>query len=89
MKKNPSYMALLRPTRLSISEKSPTCTIKWSYTIIWQVRVLSLDRGQCYLLWCNFVNNSTQRGQYFVTSDSKSVAYIEISVSYCSVTLKK
>ena len=27
------------PTRLSISEKSATYTIKWSYTIIWQVRV--------------------------------------------------
>ena len=32
-------MALLRPTRLLISEKSATYTIKWSYTIIWQVRV--------------------------------------------------
>ena len=38
-KKNPSYTALLRPTRLLISEKSATYTIKWSYTIIWQVRV--------------------------------------------------
>ena len=38
-KKNPSYTALLRPTRLLISEKSNTYTIKWSYTIIWQVRV--------------------------------------------------
>ena len=37
--KNPSYTALLRPTRLLISEKSATYTIKWSYTIIWQVRV--------------------------------------------------
>ena len=41
MRKNPTYMALLRPTRLLISEKSATYTIKWSYTIIWQVRVLS------------------------------------------------
>ena len=39
MWKNPSYMALLRPTRLLISEKYATYTIKWSYTIIWQVRV--------------------------------------------------
>ena len=39
MRKNPTYMALLRPTRLLISEKSATYTIKWSYTIIWQVRV--------------------------------------------------
>ena len=38
MGKNPTYMALLGPTRLLISEKS-TNTIKWSYTIIWQVRV--------------------------------------------------
>ena len=37
--KNPSYTALFRPTRLLISEKSATYTIKWSYTIIWQVRV--------------------------------------------------
>ena len=39
MRKSPSYTALLRPTRLLISEKSTTYTIKWSYTIIWQVRV--------------------------------------------------
>ena len=39
MRKNPSYTALLRPARLLISEKSATYTIKWSYTIIWQVRV--------------------------------------------------
>ena len=41
MRKNPTYIALLGPTRLLISEKSATYTIKWSYTIIWQVRVLS------------------------------------------------
>ena len=35
-------MALLGPIRLLISEKSTTYTIKWSYTIIWQVRVLKL-----------------------------------------------
>ena len=34
----------------------------------------SLDRGQFYLLWCNFANNSTQRGQYYVISGSKIVA---------------
>ena len=39
MKKKPSYTALLGPTRLLISEKSATYTIKWSYTIICQVRV--------------------------------------------------
>ena len=39
MRKNPSYTALLRLTRLLISEKSATYTIRWSYTIIWQVRV--------------------------------------------------
>ena len=38
--KNPSYTALLRPTRLLISEKSATYTMKWSYTTIWQVRVV-------------------------------------------------
>ena len=31
----------------------------------------SSDRGQCYLLWCNFVNNSTEWGQYYVISGSK------------------
>ena len=40
MRKNPSYTALLRPTRLLIFKKSATYTIKRSYTIIWQVRVL-------------------------------------------------
>ena len=45
MRKNPTYMALLRPTRLLISEKSATYTIKWSYTIIWQVRVHSVARA--------------------------------------------
>ena len=39
MRKNPTYTALLRSTRLLISEKSGTYTIKWSYKIIWQVRV--------------------------------------------------
>ena len=42
MRKNPSYTALLGPTRLLISEKSATYTIKWSCTIIWQVRVPAL-----------------------------------------------
>ena len=37
--KNPSYTALLEPTRLLISEKSATYTIIWSYTIMWQVIV--------------------------------------------------
>ena len=36
-----TYTTLLGPTRLLISEKSATYTIKWSYTIIWQVRVLT------------------------------------------------
>ena len=39
MRKNPSYTALLRPARLLISEKSAAYTIKWSYSIICQVRV--------------------------------------------------
>ena len=39
MRKNPSYMPLLRPTCLLISEKSATYTIIWSYPIIWQVIV--------------------------------------------------
>ena len=39
MRNNPTYTALLGPTRLLISEKFVTYTINWSYTIIWQVRV--------------------------------------------------
>ena len=42
MRKNPSYMALLRPTRLLSSEKSATYMIQWSFTIIWQVKVRNL-----------------------------------------------
>ena len=34
-----TYTTLLGPKRLLISEKSNTYPIKWSYTIIWQVRV--------------------------------------------------
>ena len=49
----------------------------------------SLDRGQCYLLWCNVAKNSTQRGQYYAISGSKIVALIEVSVTCCSITLKK
>ena len=50
-------MALLGPTRLLNSEKSATYTIKWSYTIIWQVRVSILIKGvigllsKCFLLY--------------------------------------
>ena len=40
MRKNPSYTALLRPTRSLFPEKSATYRIKWFYTIIWQVRVV-------------------------------------------------
>ena len=57
MRKNPTYMALLRPTRLLISEKSTTYTIKWFYTIIWQVRVVDFAKGakdQKILLWGGF-----------------------------------
>ena len=36
------------PTRLLISEKSATCTIKWSYMIIWQVRVFQLPTYYCF-----------------------------------------
>ena len=39
MRKKSTYIALLGPTCLLISEKSATYMIKWSYTIIWQVTV--------------------------------------------------
>ena len=41
MRKKPTYTDLLGPTRLLISEKSVTYTINRSYTMIWQVRVVS------------------------------------------------
>ena len=44
MRKNPTYIALLGPTRLLISEKSATYMIKWHYMIIWQVGVLAFTR---------------------------------------------
>ena len=46
MRKNLTYTTFLGPTRLLIFEKSATYTIKWSYTIIWQVRVSELV-GKC------------------------------------------
>ena len=52
-------MALLRLTCLLISEKSATYTIKWSYTIIWQVRVslcfdekLHISKYKCFAISC-------------------------------------
>ena len=62
MRKNPSYTALLRPTRLLISEKSATYTIKWSYTIIWQVRVhkaFFLDNRILDSVHKSFLNQTT------------------------------
>ena len=47
-------MSLLRPTRLLISEKFATYTIKWSYTIIWQIRVLAMAAE--VTLGCKFDN---------------------------------
>ena len=41
--KKSTYSALLGTTRLLISEKSSTYTINWSYTIIWQVRVIDFS----------------------------------------------
>ena len=40
---------LLRPTRLFISEKSDIYRIQWSYTIIWQGRVI--ESYQIKVLW--------------------------------------
>ena len=43
--------SLINTYNFLISEKSATCTVKWSYTIIWQVRVFDLTpqdgRGHC------------------------------------------
>ena len=57
MRKNPSYTALLRPTCLLISEKSATYTIKWSYTIIWQVIVVKVKtiQGQMVQIFVAFL----------------------------------
>ena len=53
MRKNPSYTTSLRPTGLLIFEKYATYIIKWSYTIIWQVRVLQISHkvNSIYLIW--------------------------------------
>ena len=48
MRQNPTYMALLGPTRLFISEKSVT------YTIIWQVRVVLLALNQSLIITRKF-----------------------------------
>ena len=54
MRKNPSYPALLWPISLLISKRSANYTIKWSYTIIWQVRVNNiLCRDVTNQLWPN------------------------------------
>ena len=53
--KNPSYMALLWPTRLFIYDKYATYTIKWSYTIIWQVRVMKICE-ECFFKSSNYVS---------------------------------
>ena len=60
VRKNPSYTALLRPTYLLFTEKSATYTIKWSCTIIWQVRVVELMN----LDW--WVKCNIQFGTFFV-----------------------
>ena len=69
MKKNPSYTALLRPSRLLISEKSATYMNKWSYTIIWQVRVHTVlffyntyrkNQSQYIFFWLNWKPNFPQ-----------------------------
>ena len=73
MRKNPTYTALLGPTRLLISEKSATYTIKWSYTIIWQVRVLRpllsvrIIDSQGKFMMCLFTTHSmwTKDTQFF------------------------
>ena len=48
---------LIRSTRLLISEKSATYTIKWSYTIIWQVRVSHFNTCKTGYT-CNFLKKS-------------------------------
>ena len=42
MRQNPTYMGLLGPTSLLISEKSATYIGIWFYLIIWQVGVALL-----------------------------------------------
>ena len=55
MRKNPADTALLGPTRLLISDKSVIYMIKWSYTIIWQVRVGDITEqkeiGACSIIF--------------------------------------
>ena len=71
MRKNPSYMALLRPARLLISEKSVPYTIKWSYTIIWQVRVCRINLIPFNLQKSPIPQTSNWSGTFFSVSYSK------------------
>ena len=84
MKKNPSYTALLGPTRLLISEKSVAYTINWSYTIIWQVRVLSwsnMDKNVLTLL--NYGPFDRQNGQ---KDQNFHVGHLSISCKGCLIS---
>ena len=93
MRKNPSYTALLRPTRLLISEKSATYTIKWSYTIIWQVRVLScqdfffLSKSICLKISCKIPELIIGFGEHYLVSSFSCISHQFLK--YLSTTSKK
>ena len=96
-KKNPSYYTVfLRPTRLLISEKSPAYMIKWSYTIISQVRVIAIRIK--VQVFCEGHKNLTQSSscfwRYLVMSKPKGrldqilVAFLEyLNFNYKQICL--
>ena len=74
MRKKTSYATLLRPTRLLISEKSDT------YTIIWQVRVLTY-------VPCTINVQKRDKIQYVTKNYTNSYIFTILTCSDTSVTI--
>jgi hypothetical protein len=75
MRENSSYMALLRPTRLLSSEKSATYTIKWSYTIIWQVRVDCFSKFLKYFEYFEKRSKLTKNSDFFACGEPATLSH--------------
>ena len=74
MRKKTSYATLLRPTRLLISEKSDT------YTIIWQVRVLTY-------VPCTINVQKRDKIQYVTKNYTNSYIFTILTCSDTSVSI--
>ena len=83
-----TYTTLLGPTRLLISEKSATYTIKWSYTIIWQVRVsIAVNPQDVKMVNSTSVQCCVQTG-YNVTKERQSAIEIACRKKLCHLLHK-